>query len=238
MPDIVLHAWEGTAGCRKVRAVLALKGLPHGFRPWTVRSVRDVLALDRTGEGPVLRYDGRLVVGAGPACAFLDDHHASPPLRPRDITAAALCHVIEGWADEALGLGVAALRWLVPANRARAAATLGGAVTPVPPAVGQAVASAVALARLRCRGVGVRDLPACETAFHSNLDEIDRLLHDRDHVLGPPHGRTLADIAIAVQLGLVEGTTYEESLRARPSLWRWFQAEHAAWGSRTDAPAG
>jgi glutathione S-transferase len=176
-----------------------------------------------------LRLDGRIVAGARAIRDFVEDHHPQPALRPRDISAAALCHVLEDWAEEALAWRVAALRWLVPAHReAAAAAAVQAASAPWRP-VGARVVAAAMVARLRARGTSSADVPAVEAALRRDLDELDRLLHDRDSLLGEPHGRTMADLVVAAQLQALDGTAYDESVRSRRSLVRWLRDVRTTW---------
>jgi glutathione S-transferase len=124
---------------------------------------------------------------------------------------------------------VAALRWLVPAHRERAAAAAAASAPAVlRPALAQAHAAAVAL-RLRARGTTAADVPAAEAALRRDLDELDRLLHDRDTLLGEPHGQCTADLVVAAELQALDGTSYEESVRARRSLVRWLRATRLIW---------
>ena len=48
-------------------------------------------------------------------------------------------------------------------------------------------------------------------------------------LLGEPHERTTADLVVAAELQALDGTSYEESVRARRSLIRWLRATRAAW---------
>jgi hypothetical protein len=39
----------------------------------------------------------------------------------------------------------------------------------------------------------------------------------------------MADLVVAAHLDSLSGTTYEESMRGRPSLWRWLRATAETW---------
>lgn len=227
--ELVLSGWAETPAVRGLVGMLRIKGLGFRFEPFPLLELRRMARPGGEGHGPRLRVDGRTVVGARAIRDFLEDHQPQPPLRPRDISAAAWCYLLEDWAEEALAGRIALLRWLVPAHRERAAAA---AVASVPallrPALAETCRAAMRL-RLRARGQTAADVPAAEAALRRDLDELDRLLHDRDTLLGEPHGRSTADLVVAAELSALDGTAYEESVRARRSVIRWLRATRAAW---------
>jgi glutathione S-transferase len=227
--ELVLSGWADTPAVRSVTGVLRLKGLEFRFEPFTLRELRQVLRHGRGVRGPVLRLDGREVAGTRAIRDFLEDHRPQPALRPRDISAAAWCHVLEDWAEEALAWRVAALRWLVPAHRERAALAAAAAMPALLRPVLAEAHVAVMTVRLRARGMTTADVPAAEAALRRDLDELDRLLHDRDALLGEPHGQCTADLVVAAELQALDGTSYEESVRARRSLIRWLRATRTIW---------
>ncbi|MBI5491165.1 MAG: glutathione S-transferase family protein [Deltaproteobacteria bacterium] len=226
---IVLTGRADNPSVRALVGILRSKGLEHRLEPpaagpITVRVFRDV-----DGQDTRLRVGGRVVTGSRAIRDFLEDHHPQPALRPRDISAAAWCHVLEDWAEEALAWRVLALRWLVPASReAAAAAFVSGVPGILRPLASRGAAAAMSL-RLRGRGISPADVPEVEHALARDLDELDRLLHDRDWLLGEPHGRTTADLVVASHLAALDGTAYEESVRARRSLVRWLRETRRAW---------
>ncbi|MBN1770911.1 MAG: hypothetical protein JXB32_06620 [Deltaproteobacteria bacterium] len=227
--ELVLSGWANTPAVRSLSGVLRLKGLKFRFEPFTLLELRQVVRHGGAGRGPVLRLDGRTVAGPRAIRDFLEDHRPQPALRPRDISAAAWCHVLEDWAEEALAWRVAVLRWLVPVHRERAAAAAAAwAPALLRPALAETHRVAMTL-RLRARGRTAADVPAAEAALRRDLDELDRLLHDRDTLLGEPHGRCTADLVVAAELQALDGTAYEESVRARRSLIRWLRATRAVW---------
>jgi glutathione S-transferase len=226
---IVLQGWAETPAVHALVAVLRAKGLEHRVERLALRDVQRVMSHDRTVRGPWLRVDGRVLTGTRAIRDFLEDHHPQPALRPRDISAAATCHFLEDWAEEALAWRVAALRWLVPANREASAAAVLGELPAALRMVYAPAASAVLAWRLRGRGITPADVPAVEAALRRDLDELDRLLHDRDTLLGEPHGRSMADLFVAAHLAALDGTAYEESVRARRSLMRWLRVMRTAW---------
>jgi glutathione S-transferase len=228
--ELVLSGWADTPAVCALTGVLRLKGLEFRFEPYTLRELQPLLR-HGGGRGPVLRLDGRSIAGARAIRDFLEDHRPQPGLRPRDISAAAWCHVLEDWAEETLAWRVAALRWLVPAHRERSARAAAASASPLlRPVLGEAHAALMSM-RLRARGMTAADVPAAESALRRDLDELDRLLHDRDTLLGEPHGRTMADLVLAAELQALDGTAYEESVRARRSLIRWLRATRASWES-------
>ncbi len=227
--EMVLEGWAETPGVRSLAGVFRIKGLTYRFEALAPGDLRRVLEHDGSGRGPLLRLDGRMVVGGRAIRDFVEDHHPQPALRPRDISAAAMCHVLEDWAEEGLAWRVSALRWLVPAHREAAAAAVVQAASGPWKSVGARVVAAAMTARLRGHGTSAADVPAVEAALRRDLDELDRLLHDRDSLLGEPHGRTMADLVVAAEVQALDGTAYEESVRSRRSLARWLRDVRTTW---------
>ena len=226
---IVLFGRADTPRVRALVGILRAKGLEHRVAPPVAGPVTLAVLRDDDVHEPRLHAGGRIVVGGRAIREFLEDHHPQPALRPRDVSAAAWCHVLEDWAEEALAWRVAALRWFVPAHRdGAAAAFVAGVPAVLRPLASRGAAAAMAL-RLRGRGISPADVPAIEHALARDLDELDRLLHDRDWLLGEPHGRSMADYVVAAHLAALDGTAYEESLRARRSLARWLRGTRSAW---------
>jgi glutathione S-transferase len=226
---IVLFGRADTPRVRALVGILRAKGLEHRVAPPSAGPATLAVLRDDDVHEPRLRVGGRVVAGGGAIRGFLEDHHPQPALRPRDVSAAAFCHVLEDWAEEALAWRIAALRWLVPAHREDAAAPFVAEVPAVlRPFAARGAAAAMAW-RLRGRGISTADVPAVEHALARDLDELDRLLHDRDWLLGEPHGRSMADYVVAAHLAALDGTAYEESLRARRSLARWLRETRGAW---------
>lgn len=163
--ELVLSGWAETPAVRGLVGMLRIKGLGFRFEPFPLLELRRMARPGGEGHGPRLRVDGRTVVGARAIRDFLEDHQPQPPLRPRDISAAAWCYLLEDWAEEALAGRIALLRWLVPAHRERAAAA---AVASVPallrPALAETCRAAMRL-RLRARGQTAADVPAAEAAL-------------------------------------------------------------------------
>ncbi|HKE16326.1 MAG TPA: glutathione S-transferase family protein, partial [Kofleriaceae bacterium] len=114
MPDVVLHQWEISPFCRKVRKVLALKGVAYRTVEYNGLRARGAARLSPAGKLPVLDYDGERIQDSSAICDFLDGKHPSPALVPADPEARALAHVLEDWADESLYFVEVYLRFAIP----------------------------------------------------------------------------------------------------------------------------
>jgi len=226
---IILSGRADNPSVRALVGMLRSKGLEHRLAPPAAGPITLRVLGDVGGKDARLSAGGRVVAGARAIRDFLEDHHPQPPLRPRDISAAAWCHVLEDWAEEALAWRVLALRWLVPASREAAASAFVSRVPGLLRPLASRGAVATMTLRLRGRGLAAANVPEVEHALARDLDELDRLLHDRDWLLGEPHGRTTADLVVASHLAALDGTAYEESVRARRSLVRWLRETRRAW---------
>ena len=111
MPQLVLHQWEISPFCTKVRAILDHKGLPFEICNYNGLLARKAAALTPVGKLPVLDYDGERIGDSSTIASVLDERHPDPPLMPDDPAARVQARVWEDWGDESLYWYLMALRW-------------------------------------------------------------------------------------------------------------------------------
>jgi len=84
MPRIVLHQWEISPFCGKVRKMLAHKNLAYETVEYGGLLASGAARLSRVGKLPVLDYDGTRIQDSTEIAAFIERHHPDPPLFPQN----------------------------------------------------------------------------------------------------------------------------------------------------------
>jgi len=102
MPEIILHQWEISPYCGKVRRLLRHKGLPFQVREYNGLRVLAAGKLSPAGKLPVLEYDSERLQDSSRIAAFIEERHPEPALIPKSGREAHLVHIFEDWADESL----------------------------------------------------------------------------------------------------------------------------------------
>jgi len=120
MPEAVLHQWEISPFCRKVRKVLAHKRVAYRTVEYNGLRARGAARLSAAGRLPVLDYDGERIQDSSAICHFLEEKHPAPALVPAEPEARALALLLEDWADESLYFIEVYLRFEIPEVRPRA----------------------------------------------------------------------------------------------------------------------
>jgi hypothetical protein len=110
MPTVVLHQWEISPFCGKVRKVLNHKAISFTAVNYNGLLARRAKGLSRAGKLPVLEFDGERVQDSSDIVVFLERHVPQPAVIPADPAQRALAWLLEDWADESLYWCEAALR--------------------------------------------------------------------------------------------------------------------------------
>lgn len=206
MPEIILHQWEISPFCGKVRRLLRHKGLAFEVLEYNGLKVLGAGKLSPAGKLPVLEYDGQLVQDSSRIAVFLEEKHPQPPLIPRSGRDAHLAHVFEDWADESLYWYEVYFRfmWKEAADKAFSVIQQGRPAYEKP----LIVASAIPLMRqkLRAQGLGKYDAETVTAQFLSHLAHLEGLLSEDAWLVGKHC--TVADIAVAAQLAEVKRTSH------------------------------
>lgn len=224
MTDIVLHQWEISPFCGKVRRILDHKGLPFQVRNYNGLLALQVGKLSPAGKLPVLDIDGERIQDSRRIAAVLEQRFPERPLIPADPAQRAQMEILQDWADESL-------YWYEVYFRAEYDAAWDKLVRYLcegRPAWEKPVLNVVARPQfrrsLRAQGIGRMDKVAVETRFSTLLQALDTQLAGREWLVG--ESKTLADIAVASQLHEILRTSH---LAARiadsTNISRWLQKQ-------------
>jgi glutathione S-transferase len=220
MATVVLHQWEASPFCGKVRKVLDHKDIRY-----TVVNYNGLLALkakrlSRVGKLPVVDFDGERVQDSTDIIAFLEQRVPQPAVFPAEPGQRALACLLEDWADESLYWFEAALRMTDTDARAKAAALLCAgrpAWERIPFSV---VAGRMYRRKLQMQGLGKLPASAIRERLLKHLTYIEALLADSLWLVG--HAKSIADIAVSAQLDeIVRTSTVGASVLEMPRIAGW-----------------
>lgn len=217
---IVLHQWEISPFCGKVRKVLEAKGLAYDKVDYNGLRALRVKRLSRLGKLPVLEHGTETIADSSAIARFLEDRYPTPRLIPPDARERHLCHFLEDWADEVLHWFEVYLRVYDP-EAAREVAELSTQGRPAwERPIMQAGFQLRYIPRLRAQGIDRNERAEVEATFVAHLDHLEGLLEDRTWLVS--ESRCLADIAVAAQLDEIERTSpFRREIRYRKRLSAW-----------------
>lgn len=206
MTEIILHQWEISPYCGKVRRILKFKGLPFSTREYSGWLAMQTGRLSKVGKLPVLEYDGELIQDSTAIAEFLERKHPEPPLYPKSGMPAHLAHVFEDWADESLYWYEVYFRFMWP----KAADQAFSVIQEGRPAYEKPllVAAAIPMMRhkLKQQGLGRYTPEQVTQQFMGHLEHLEGILGAQSWLVGD--SCTIADISVASQLAEVKRTSH------------------------------
>jgi glutathione S-transferase len=222
MPKVVLHQWEMSPFCNKVRRVLEHKHVGYETVNYNGLLAPKAAKLSAAGTLPVLDYDGERIADSVAIVKFLDGRHPEPPLYPADPEARASAHVWEDWAAQSLYFFEIYFRMLVPAARERAL----DLIMKGRPGYERPIVLAVLKRRypkkLREQGIGRLAPAEVEAQFFAHLDALETILGKRRWLVGD--ALSIADISVAAQIDEVVRTSdLADRVRERKQLMAWIE---------------
>lgn len=232
---IVLHQFEISPFCDKIRRVLHLKGQPYEVLEVSLlRSPRHLHRENPSGKLPCLEHDGRFVCDSTEIARYLEECFPDPPLLPADPRERALCCVLEDWADESLYFYEMRLRFTIPANAKRFVPALlahdprwfARLIAPfIPRLMGRTT---------RSQGLGRKSVGSVLLDVERNVQAVGGLLGGRSWLVGD--AISLADLSVHAQLACIRQTPEGAEIVGRlPAVEAWLTRVEAASGG---PPAG
>ena len=228
MPTILLHQWEMSPFCNKVRRCLSYKGLKYEVKDYNGLLARKAAALSPAGQLPVLDYDGERIQDSGRIVEFLDRKHPDKPLIPKDPQVLAKARVWDDWAGQSLYFYEIYFRMLDPVSLERGL----DLICKGRPAWERWVLRAVFKRRyprkLAKQGLARQPRAEVERNFFRLLESLDTLLAGRQWLAGT--SLSIADLSVVAQLS--------EFIRTSDLAPRVLALQHLkAWLERCDAAA-
>lgn len=222
MAAIVLHQWEMSPFCNKVRRCLNYKSLAFTVVDYNGLLARKAAALSPAGQLPVLDYGDERLQDSGRIASFLDAKHPARPLYPEDPAVLAQVRIWEDWAGASLYFHEIYFRMLDPVSLERGL----DLICKGRPAWERVVLRAVFKRRypkkLAWQGLARQPRAEVERQFFALLGSLETLLGTRPWLAG--EALTMADIAVAAQISeLVRTSDLAPRVLALPRLQAWLQ---------------
>lgn len=220
-PRIVLHQWEISPFCGKVRRILQLKGLAYEVVEYGGLKALAAAKLSPVGKLPVLEYNGEKIQDSSAIARFLEQRHPAPALYPADPAEAAQAHFLEDWADESLYWFEVYFRFMFPDATRRTLEIMqrGRPAWEMP--VIERVSTFMLRRQLREQGIGKYDRDTVTAMFLEHLRQLDVVLARQTWLAGGEQA-SIADIAVAAQLGEIRRTSHlAPRLGEYPALAAW-----------------
>lgn len=230
MPNIVLHQWEMSPFCNKVRRCLNYKGLPFTVVDYNGLMARKAAALSPAGQLPVLDHDGERIQDSGRIAEFLDRRHPAKPLFPQDPRALAEARIWDDWAAQSLYFHEIYFRMLDPVSLERGLDLICKGRPRWERAVLKAVFRRRYPKKLKTQGLARQPRAEVERQFFALLGSLDTVLASREWLAGS--SLSIADIAVAAQLSeLLRTSDLAPRVLALPQLRAWLaRCERSAPG--------
>jgi len=220
MAEIVLHQWEISPFCGKVRKALRHKGIEFSVRNYNGLRATKASALSPAGKLPVLDIDGQRIQDSSAIVAYLEARDPERPLFPKAPAERALASVFEDWADESLYWIEVALRMGDPAVLPKAAKLL---CTGRPGWERAVVATILKLTypkKLKAQGIGHLPPERIHELLFGHLAAIEALLAAGPWLVGD--AKSMADIAVSAQIDeIVRTSPLAPRVLAYPRLREW-----------------
>jgi glutathione S-transferase len=220
MSNIVLHQWEMSPFCNKVRRCLKYKGLDYTVVNYNGLLALGAAKLSKVGKLPVLDFDGHRVQDSSAIAHYLDQKVPEKLLYPRDPKALAQARMWEDWAGQSLYFYEIYFRMLDPVSLERGL----DLVAEGRPAYERAILKFVFKRRYprKLKEQGLARLPRAqvEQLFFDRLDDIETLLDGRDYLGGS--APDIADFSVVGQLDeLIRTSDLKGRILGYPRIAAW-----------------
>ncbi len=220
MPKIVLHQWEISPFCGKVRKILKRKNLAYETVDYSGLLAARAAGLSDVGKLPVLDYDATRVQDSSDIAAFLEKQHPEPRLFPADPVERGQALLLEDWADEALYWHEVFLRVEYPEALSHAAALLCKGRPAWEHGIFRSIFRRMYRAKLRAQGIGRQDRSVVESHLLRLVDGLDAMLAGRDWLVGS--AMSIADIAVSAQIDeMIRTSVLAPRIQERGRVMSW-----------------
>jgi glutathione S-transferase len=218
--DVVLHQWEISPFCNKVRKMLRFKGIAYRAENYNGLRALKASRLAPSRQLPVMDWGSERVADSASIAAFIDQRVPSPSLYPADAVDAALARRYEDWAGSSLYHYQVYFRVDYAAPRAHAIELMCAGR----PAWERAVFAPAFNRQLRSKvdawGLTRRDGASIEAAFLRIVDDLNTTLKEHEWLVGDTC--SIADLAVGAQIEEVLRTsTLADRIRLRSNVVAW-----------------
>jgi glutathione S-transferase len=219
-PNIVLHQWEISPFCTKVRKVLRWKGLAYKTVEYNGLLAPRAAKLSGNGKLPVLDYDGKCIQDSSDILTFLEQRHPEPALFPAEPAERATARLFEDWADESLYWYEVYLRMMYPDVRANVVALLCKDRPAWERPIFAIVFRRSLMSQLRGQGLGRQKQETVEAHLFEILASLEAMLAERQWLVGSE--KSVADAAVSAQIDeMLRTSVLAPRIRSCTALMQW-----------------
>lgn len=225
---LVLHQFETSPFCDKVRRVLAYKRKPYEVRevPPTETLMR-LRRLNAVGKVPVLEHGGTVVSDSSDIARYLDRVFPDPPIYPAAPRDAALCHMLEDWADESLYFFESWLRFGLRENAGEWSRRTSESEPPLLRRATERAIPTLMRNMLKAQGLGRKPADKIIEELDGHIRALGAYLGDSDWLVG--EHLTICDIAAYSQLACASETGEGAAIMAEHDrVMRWMERVNAS----------
>lgn len=222
MSTIVLHQWEMSPFCNKVRRCLKHKGLDFSVVDYNGLLALNAAKLSKVGKLPVVDFDGHRVQDSSAIARYLDEKYPAALLYPREPRALAEARMWEDWAGQSLYFYEIYFRMLDPVSLERGLDLIAKGRPGYERAILKLVFKSRYPRKLKEQGLARMPREEVEKLFFDRLDDIETLLEGRNYLGGD--APNIADFSVVGQLDeLVRTSELKPRILAYPRIAAWLE---------------
>ena len=221
MPTVVLHQWEMSPFCNKVRRCLKYKGIDYSITNYNGLKALKAARLTPVGTLPVLDYDGERIQDSSQIARFLDQRHPKKPLYPvDDPQALGAARMWEDWAGQSLYFYEIYFRMLDPESLEQALDLICEGRPLYERWILKMAFKRRYPAKLAQQGLGRLPYAEVERQFFERIEDIEFTLEGRNYLAGITP--SIGDFSVAAQLDeLIRTSKLRERILSYPRVKAW-----------------
>jgi glutathione S-transferase len=222
--EIVLHQWEVSPFCAKVRHILEHKSI--SYRVKNYHGIHAPLAawLTPAGKLPVLDINGERLQDSRVIALYLEQNFPLAPLIPQRDDERALMEIWQDWADESLYWYNFYFRLEYDDSWRKVARHFAEGRPAYEELIVRLFGRSKYRRQLRGQGLGRQSREAVNARFQLLINALDTHLREREFIVG--RNKTLADIAVGSHLREMLRTSNHAGVAIENSLEisRWLRS--------------
>ena len=217
----VLHQWEVSPFCGKVRRILDEKKIPYKTKNYNGRLAPLAAKLSDVGKLPVLDINGERISDSHKIAQYLEDNFPDRnPLIPENKKEKAQMKIYQDWAGGSLYWYCFFFRFNYDDAWNKTAEYFSKGRPAFEKQIVKSVGRIQYLKQLKGHGISRYPKHQVEADFIELIKQLEETLSDQQWLVGEK--KTLADIAVASQLHEIKRTSHmADHLTALPSLTDW-----------------
>lgn len=202
--DAVIHQWQVSPFCSKVRKILAFKGIPYEKKDYNGLLALKAAKLTPAGKLPVLELDETMLSNSSQIAEYLELRNPTPALYPKDANLRFQTLLWEDWADESLFWYEVYFRFCYTRAWGKSVALLCEGRPKYESWIMKFEARRIYNKKLNAQGLGRYDKKTVEEKFFRLVSGIDSRVNQNKWLVG--EHLSIADLAVAAQIEEVQRT--------------------------------